>query len=68
METILLLHLTRVDDVMCFKQFLFVFLVHQWLTVNVIAIFLSRVLTYKKNEISLPVGCKTARPKPGDWE
>ena len=28
-----------------------------------IAIFLPRVLTYQKREISLPVGYKTARPK-----
>ena len=35
-ETIMLLHLTRVDDVMCFKHFSFLFLVHQWLAVNVV--------------------------------
>ena len=33
-----------------------------------IAIFLPRVLMYEKRQISLPVGYKTARPKPGDWE
>ena len=33
-----------------------------------IAIFLSHVLMYRKHQISLPVGYKTARPKTGDWE
>ena len=33
-----------------------------------IAIFFSRVLMYQKNEISLPVGYKTATTKTGDWE
>ena len=33
-----------------------------------IAIFLSRVLLYQKHQISLLVGCKTARSKTGDWE
>ena len=30
--------------------------------------FLPRVLMYQKFEIALPMGCKTARPKTGDWE
>ena len=32
-----------------------------------IANFLPRVLMYQKRQISLPVGYKTARPKPGHW-
>ena len=32
------------------------------------AIFLPRVLTYQKRQISLPVGYKTAGPKTGDWQ
>ena len=33
-----------------------------------IAIFFASVFMYQKRQISLPVGYKTARPKPGDWE
>ena len=33
-----------------------------------IAIFLAGVSMYQKYQISLLVGYKTARPKPGDWQ
>ena len=33
-----------------------------------IAIFLASVLMYQRRQILLPVGYKTARPKPGDWQ
>ena len=42
--------------------------IHKYSKKISIAIFLPRVLMYQKRQISLPVGYKTARSKPRDWE